>query len=41
MIDFLQGQMLTLSIQTIWLSLSYGGNDLRKKKVSIKIATNN
>ena len=41
MIGFLRGQMLTFSKQTIKLSLSYGDNDLKKKQVPRKIATNN
>ena len=40
MIGFLQQQMLTLSKQTIRLSLTYGDNDLRKNKL-INIETNN
>ena len=38
MINFLQGQILTLCKQTINLNLSYGDNDLKKKQVVIKIA---
>ena len=41
MIGFLKAQTLTFSKQTIKLSLSYGDNDLRKKKVAIKIAKAN